>query len=101
MHFGERIKALRTTRGIGLRELARQVDLSAGYLSQLENGIAIGTPSEDTIRALAHALKTDETDLILHAGKMPTEVFDAVQGALTSGRIHRDEILSLCRRKVS
>jgi transcriptional regulator with XRE-family HTH domain len=99
MHFGERIKALRAARGMKLRELARRVSLSAGYLSQLENGVGVGVPSQDTIRTLARALEADETELILLAGKMPSEVFDAVQEALQSGRIKREDILSLCRKK--
>lgn len=97
--FGERIKALRTARGMKLREMARRVGLSAGYLSQLENGVAVGTPSEENIRILARVLEVDATELILLAGKMPSEVFDAVQEALQSGRIKREDIFRLCRKK--
>ena len=40
MTIGEKIKKHRTERGFSLRELAKRVDLSASFLSQIEQGKA-------------------------------------------------------------
>lgn len=46
------------------------------YLSKIENGRLDFSqfPSEDTIRRLAHALETDEDELLLLAEKIPTSI---------------------------
>jgi transcriptional regulator with XRE-family HTH domain len=52
--IGERIKALRSDRGMTLAELAEMVGLSAGYLSQIERDKI--TPSLTTLLDIASAL---------------------------------------------
>src|SRR5437762_12582457 len=49
--LGPRLRAIRLRRGIGLRELARRLDLSPSSISQIETG-KIG-PSVRTLYALA------------------------------------------------
>ncbi len=76
--LGRRIRRRREELGIGLRELAYQVGLSPGYLSQLENGIA-RPPGEDRIRALAEALDEDADELLSLAGRAPSELVELIR----------------------
>ncbi len=54
--IGERLRAFRQSRGLGLRELARRVEITASMLSQIERGNA--NPSVGTLFRLAAALET-------------------------------------------
>lgn len=52
---GQRIRQRRQQLGLTLRQLAERVDLTAGYLSRVENDRV--TPSFDTLKAISHALE--------------------------------------------
>ncbi|OGJ90270.1 MAG: hypothetical protein A2268_12395 [Candidatus Raymondbacteria bacterium RifOxyA12_full_50_37] len=54
--IGVNIKKLRTEGKISLRELAKKLNVSASFLSQVETGKA--TPSISTLKALADSLQT-------------------------------------------
>lgn len=58
--LGEKIKELRLARDLSVRELARRIDKSAPFLSDIELGRRF--PSEDVLQALAKQLgvSTDE-----------------------------------------
>ena len=75
--FGETLKRLRILSGMGLRELARRVDKSAGYLSDVENG-HVPPPSEALIVGLAMALGVDKQVLLRAASKMDPELTEYV-----------------------
>ena len=51
---GTHVRRLRTQRGMSLRELARQTDFSASFISQLENGQV--SPSISSMEKIATAL---------------------------------------------
>lgn len=53
-NIGARLRAVREARGIGLREAARQLDVSASFLSQLETGKS--QPSVSTLYSLTRLL---------------------------------------------
>ncbi len=55
-HIGRRLRELRGSRGLSLRQLARDIGASPSLLSQIENGKV--TPSVDTLYLLAGALGT-------------------------------------------
>ena len=50
--IGERIKKSRNDRGLSLRELATKVELSASFLSQIEQGKA--SPSIENLKKILH-----------------------------------------------
>lgn len=52
--LGASIRAARLSAGLGLRELARRIEMTPGFVSQLENGIA--GPSVATLYAVAREL---------------------------------------------
>lgn len=59
--LGQRIRELRDERDLSLRELARQVDISAPFLSDIELGRRF--PSDEILELLARALGVPAADL--------------------------------------
>ena len=76
MGFGNRLRAMRTAKGLSQRALGERVGVSFTYISKVENGkLDFGDyPSEDLIRRLAAALDTDEEELLLMAEKIPEAI---------------------------
>lgn len=76
MTFGERLRTLRRSRGLTLRDVAATVGVGFTYLSRVETGtMTYGDyPSEALIHRLADALDTDEDELLLLAEKIPEPV---------------------------
>jgi transcriptional regulator with XRE-family HTH domain len=79
MTFGEVISALRSKRGLTLRELARQVrkedgkPISFQYLSELENDRR-NPPPDYLIDELASVLKVSRNLLFIHARRIPQDL---------------------------
>ena len=59
--FGERIRVLRTARGLTQERLAGKADLTTGFVNSVEHGRKV--PSLTTILKLARALEVDAADL--------------------------------------
>jgi transcriptional regulator with XRE-family HTH domain len=59
---------LREENGLGLRELARRIARSPGYLSDVEKG-NVPPPSVDLILSIASALDVDKWELLRAAHK--------------------------------
>ena len=76
MGFGNRLRAMRTTKGLSQRALGERVGVSFTYISKVENGkLDFGDyPSEDLICRLAAALDADEEELLLLAEKIPEAI---------------------------
>jgi transcriptional regulator with XRE-family HTH domain len=76
MGFGEKIRELRKEKGLSQRGLGDLVGVSFTYISKVENEkLDFGDyPSEELIRKLAQALKTDEDELLLLAEKIPEQI---------------------------
>ncbi len=72
--LGERIRRIRKERGLGLRATAREVGITAGYLSRIESGAEKYPPGEDVLRRLAEVLDDDFDELMRLAGRIPDEV---------------------------
>lgn len=62
MTIGERIKKKRNEKNFSLRELANKVDLSASFLSQIEQGKA--SPSIENLKKIATYLEVKVSYLI-------------------------------------
>ena len=71
--FGKILRRFRMQSGIGLRELARLIDKSPGYLSDVEQD-NVPPPSEAVIVNIATALNVDKNQLLLAAHKMDPEL---------------------------
>lgn len=75
--FGKTLRDFRVQTGVGLRELARLIDKSAGYLSDLENG-RVPPPSEAVILDIARVLQVDKNALLMAARKVDPELSNYV-----------------------
>lgn len=62
MNLGKKIKKIRNERAFSLRDLASQVDLSASFLSQIEQGKA--SPSIENLKKIANCLDVKVSYLI-------------------------------------
>jgi transcriptional regulator with XRE-family HTH domain len=67
--FGEILRDLRLRSGVGLRELARRIGKSPGYISDVENG-RVPPPSEAVIVQMASVLGVDGDGLLGAAKKV-------------------------------
>ena len=66
--FGEILRDARVKAEVGLRELARLIETSAGYLSDVEKD-KVPPPSVDLILSIAMALNADKWELLRAADK--------------------------------
>jgi len=71
--FGDTIKESRLGQNIGLRELARRVEMSPQYLSNIENG-RVPAPSAEIVERLALELGENKEELLLLARRIDTEI---------------------------
>ena len=71
--FGKKLRDLRIRAEVGLRELARLINKSPGYISDVEQD-HVPPPSEDVIIKIAAALNVDKKELLTAAQKMDPEI---------------------------
>jgi transcriptional regulator with XRE-family HTH domain len=69
--LGERIRELREKKDISVRELAKQLKISAPFLSDVELGRR--HPSDDVLKTIAVALGTTLEDLKKHDARPPMQ----------------------------
>lgn len=62
MSFGEKMRAIREGKGIGLRKLAKELGVSPSFVSQIEKNKA--QPSIDTLKRITASLDISISDLI-------------------------------------
>jgi len=69
--FGEQIRGLRELKDISVRELARQLKVSAAFLSDVELGRR--HPSDEIMRRLAECLDTTPEELLKYDARPPVQ----------------------------
>lgn len=76
MRFGQRVKELRTAKGLTLRALASKVGCGFTYICKIEREKLdfAEYPSTPLIVKLAAALEADEDELLLLAEKVPESI---------------------------
>lgn len=74
--LGEKIKSLRETHRIGVRELGRMVDVSAMHISNIEKGKS--SASAEIILKIAEALQTSPDELLALADQVAPDVADVI-----------------------
>ncbi|MDD4858734.1 MAG: tetratricopeptide repeat protein [Dehalococcoidales bacterium] len=87
--FGSRLKQLRIETGLTQRALAAKVEVDFTYLSKIENGI-LPPPSEKVINSLAGALNTDRDELIVLAGKIPSDIAEMLKDHKTLKKLRAE-----------
>lgn len=68
-NVGSVIKKARLEKGVGLVDLAHEIGVTPGYLSQVEHGTG-SPPTEKTISAIADALGQEPKNLLAAAGHL-------------------------------
>ena len=71
--FGAFIRREREAREIGLRQMAKRIQVSPTYLSKVERAQA-PSPVEDKVRAIAAILQCDPDALVAMAGRVPADL---------------------------
>ena len=74
--LGNRIKELRETHRIGVRELGRMVDVSAMHISNIEKGRS--SASAEIIQNIAIALQTSPDELLALADQVAPDVAEVI-----------------------
>lgn len=70
--FGAIIRKMREQHSISQRDLAERIGIDFTYISKFENGHQ-DPPSEDVIIKMAEVFGVNKYDLIICAGKTPTD----------------------------
>lgn len=69
--IGETIREARKAKSLGLREVARQMEFTPSYLSDIEHDRRV--PAEDVLHRLAALLGLDGGELMVQAGRLGAE----------------------------
>ncbi len=72
--FGEYLRKRRQEKKLGLRQIARQIDVSPSYISRLESGDEMNPPSEAVIEKLAEVIDEDKDALMMMAGRISKDI---------------------------
>jgi HTH-type transcriptional regulator, competence development regulator len=78
MEFGAFVRQEREAREIGLREMAKMIEVSPTYVSKVERG-DFSPPAEDKVRRIAKILKLDEDELLALAGKVSSDLSEIIR----------------------
>ena len=76
--FGATIRKLREERGIGLRQFAKMIGVSATYLSKIERE-ELHPPAEDRVTEMARLLEQDADELLALAGKVASDLNEIIR----------------------
>ncbi len=94
MTFGELLYDTRRERQITLRQLAKEVELTPSYISDIERG-ARRAPTTDTVIRLALALSADPRELLEQALVERTSMEFSIDDSATLKK--REALLTLAR----
>ncbi len=76
---GNYLRQQRQGRKISLREMARRLHLTPSYLSKVERGLE--KPSEETLRHYAREIEANADELLLRAGRLPSDVIPILRAS--------------------
>jgi len=78
------------------RALAERVNIDFSYLSKIESGV-VPPPSEKVILQLAEALNADKDELIILAGKVPSDIVQILKNGETLQRLRSARAKQMAR----
>ena len=102
--FGAYVRQERERKEIGLREMAKKINVSPTYQSKVERD-EFRPPAEDKVKAIAEVLDLDVDELLALAGKVSSDLSEIIrehpreQAALlrTTKGLTADELTRLAR----
>lgn len=89
MTFGEALRTVRREANISQRALADGAGVDFSYISKLENG-HLPAPAADTVVKICEVLGAPPERLLSLAGKLPTDVQEAVGSSPAAQQFMRD-----------
>ena len=89
--FGLRLRELRKQAGLSQRELAERIGVNFSYLSKIESGV-MPPPSEAVIEKLAETLRTDKDEMLILAGKIPSDIAMILRNRKTLQLLRSDKM---------
>lgn len=103
--FGEFVRREREAKEIGLREMAKMIEVSPTYLSKIERD-EFRPPAEAKVKAIAKIIGCDVDDLLARAGRVSSDVAEIIKRnpveltALlrTTKGLSREDIARLARK---
>lgn len=96
MSFGEKMRAIREGKGIGLRKLAKELGVSPSFVSQIEKNKA--KPSIDTLQRITETLDISITDLIDDPHTL--EANSGSRQAITKNRFNAEKLNNVTLKKM-
>ena len=75
--FGQVLREFRRAKNISQRELAEGIEVDFSYISKIEND-RLSPPAADTIVKICEVLEIPPEQLLVLAGKVPTEVKETI-----------------------
>lgn len=85
--FGDFIREGRKARGLGLRELARNLEIAPSYLSDIENDRR--TPSEVVLRDLSKQLHLNFDEIMAYSGRFGEKAARYIKRNPNAGALFR------------
>ncbi|GAB2178321.1 helix-turn-helix domain-containing protein [Dongia sp. agr-C8] len=76
--FGAFIRRQREAKEIGLREMAKKIDVSPTYLSKIERD-EFAPPVEEKVKAIAKIIECDADELLALAGRVSSDVSEIIK----------------------
>jgi transcriptional regulator with XRE-family HTH domain len=77
--LGKRIRRKREEKSLGLREMARSLDISPTYLSRVETDEEKNPPTEKMLESIARLLEDDADELMYLAGRVPSDLSEMIK----------------------
>jgi HTH-type transcriptional regulator, competence development regulator len=78
IRFGALVRREREAKEIGLREMAKMIDVSPTYLSKIERD-EFPPPVEDKVRKIADIIGRDPDELLALAGRVASDLTDIIR----------------------
>ncbi len=78
MEFGVKLRELRNAKGYGLRDFAKEINLSASYLSNIERGV-VPPPSAEVVEKIAVALDGELDELLVMANRFDKKAIQTIR----------------------
>ncbi len=98
--IGQRLKELRLARGLSLRELGREVSVSAPHIGDIEQGNR--QPSDELLARLAEALETDLEDILRYSKRPPAkQMEELIEQDLEYGLAFRKFVDAVLEKRIS
>lgn len=85
--LGQRIRERRVERETGLRELARRIEITPSYASDIENDRRV--PAEEVLRSIAKELELPFDELMALGGRLDVQTEEYLKRQPTAGVLFR------------